>query len=315
MNDPDVWLIGSGPMACAYSGVLKALGCNVTVVGRGASSAAAFREKTGIEVIEGGLQQALRMNKPPSQAIVATGVETLAGLTHSLLEAGVPRILVEKPAGLSATEVNSIADRAASSGSAVKVAYNRRFFASVLALRERIAEEGGLLSITFDFTEMPEKVNRLDRPQAIKERWLLANSTHVIDLAFHLAGPPRDWNAFHGGTLDWHPSAAFFAGAGTTDRGALFAYTANWAGPGRWGLELVTSRRRYILRPMERLAAVSAHMGPVEDVPLDLDLDQRFKPGLYRQVAAFLSGHDAEICGIEEHRGRMQIYERMGGYA
>ena len=48
------------------------------------------------------------------------------------------------------------------------------------------------------------------------------NSSHVIDLVFHLIGKPMDWNFWHSGTIDWHPSSSKFVGAGITDRNILF---------------------------------------------------------------------------------------------
>lgn len=315
MEDSGFWLIGCGPMAQAYAKVLQGTGQAFRVIGRGEQSAKEFEAKVGIGVTTGGVQQALNLLGPPKHALVATGIETLAPLAQTLLEAGTKFILVEKPAGLSATEVDRLAALAANKGSQVFVAYNRRFFASVLEAQRLVEEDGGLLSITFDFTEMADRVGSQDRPQAVKERWLLANSTHVIDLAFHLAGTPVDWCAHRAGELEWHPAGAVFAGAGTTDRGVIFSYTANWTGPGRWGLELVTGKRRIVLRPMERLFGTEAALQQPEEIDIDLSLDQEYKPGLALQVRAFLTGNDPALCTIREHARMMPIYERVAGYA
>jgi len=54
-----VWLVGSGIMAIAYAAVLKELPLQLTVIGRGSASAAAFTQSTGLPVVKGGVDQAL----------------------------------------------------------------------------------------------------------------------------------------------------------------------------------------------------------------------------------------------------------------
>ena len=301
-------------MAQAYAKVLAAMELDFAVIGRGAASAAAFREATGIPVVEGGIAAALAASPAPARAIVATGIESLSEITLELLRHGTSALLVEKPVGLTAAEVEKVAAYVLDQQAEVFVAYNRRFFASVAKARDIIAEDGGVQSISFEFTELADRVAKQDRLASVKERWLVANSTHVIDLALHLAGAPKDWQAFHCGALEWHPSAAVFSGAGTTDGGTLFSYSANWNGPGRWGLEIVTGRRRLTLRPMEKLFVTEEALKPPVEHPLDAKLDEQFKPGLYAQVQAFLHTPNVRLCGIQEHSEMMHVYERIGGY-
>jgi len=118
-----------------------------------------------------------------------------------------------------------------------------------------------------------------------------------VDLAFHLGGRPQVINARVKGALDWHPAGATFAGSGQTEAGALFSYLADWAAPGRWGVELRTAKRRLILQPMETLKVQEPDSFSIADVPLD-DLDTRFKPGLYRQMQAFL-GEQPEMTALQ----------------
>ena len=81
----------------------------------------------------------------------------------------------------------------------------------------------------------------------------MANSTHVVDLAFFLGGAPEKISSYVGGKLDWHPNGSIFSGAGITKNNTLFSYNANWEAPGRWGVEVITNKSRLILRPLEKL--------------------------------------------------------------
>ena len=76
----------------------------------------------------------------------------------------------------------------------------------------------------------------------IKKAWFLQNSTHVIDLAFLWPAGPKIY-ALKAGKLKWHPSGAIYAGAGITDKRALFSYHANWNSAGRWSVEVMTKNQ------------------------------------------------------------------------
>lgn len=309
-----LWLIGAGAMAQDYARVLQGLDLSFEVIGRGAESANKFKKTTGKQVRIGGLAEALCVVKAPEKAIVAVGVEQLAATTSELIRAGVKRIMVEKPAGLDLAEIESLNRVADENGASVLIAYNRRFYSSVRLARQCIAEDGGVLSAMFEFTEWSHNIGSSGKGSGVKERWLLANSTHVIDLTFHLIGRPVDWNSWHLGAIDWHPSAARFAGAGMTDQNVMFSYLADWQAPGRWSIELLTAKRRLILRPMEQLQVMPLGSVKIETMePLD-SLDQDYKPGLFLQTQSFLKADDQLFCSLKEHTYNTRLYSLMAGY-
>jgi predicted dehydrogenase len=311
-----LWLIGSGPMAQAYAAVLLAQGVAFTVICRSAASAEAFHQATGVQVVPGGLEAALAKLPAPEQAIAAVGVEQLAPVAQLLIAAGCGQLLLEKPGALHFAELEAMDAAAQAHGASVWIAYNRRFHASVQKLRELVIADGGITSAVFEFTEWSHRIRPLLKAPGVKERWLLANSTHVLDLAFAWIGLPADgqWQAWHSGTIDWHPAAARFHGGGLSEQGIPFSYQADWEGPGRWGLELLTCQHRYLLRPLETLQAIPLGSVDPQLITLDDALDQQFKPGLYRQCEAFLSGHTQQLCSLAQQIKAFPIYTRIAGY-
>ena len=314
-SGPAVWLIGSGGMAVDYAKVLRALNASTTVIGRGAASAEKFSTATGLDVIAGGLTAYLATRPAaPQHAIVSVGVEALGATVRELLAYGVTEILVEKPGSISATELTELVTLAQAKGARVIVAYNRRFYASTLHALQMIADDGGLQSMQFEFTEWGHEIRTLEKAAGVKDVWFLANSTHVTDLAFHLAGTPTELSAYTAGSLDWHPASAVFVGAVVTDRGVLFSYHSNWDAPGRWGLEAITSNFRLIFRPMEALQVMRKGSVKIEPVEIDDRLDKEFKPGLHEQVRRFLSGETAGMCDLAEQLAKWNLYAKMAGY-
>lgn len=311
-----IWLIGAGSMAQDYIKVLKALKTDFTVVGRGEATAKKCEEATGCKVVIGGLESFL--NKQPevcSYAIVSVGVEKLYDTTKELLMYGVKNILVEKPAGLQKEEFEDLVQVSKEKQANVFVAYNRRFYASVLRAKEMIEEDGGVTSFNFEFTEWAHVISPLVKAEGVKEKWFLGNSTHVVDLAFYLGGRPKEICCFTGGNLDWHPAASVFSGAGKSDKNALFSYHANWESAGRWSVEVLTKEHKFILRPMEKLQIQKRGAIAQEFYEsVDYNVDDEFKPGLYLQVKNFLNNNFNKMCTIEEQFDILDVYNKMANY-
>jgi len=308
-------IVGSGPMAREYVKPLIGLNAEFVVVGRGADSCTEFELQMKLPAISGGIDKFLEENdKEISGVIVAVGVEALYEVVMKLLNKNVKNILVEKPAGINLEEIEHIATTAKETDSRVFVAYNRRFFSSVLKANEIIEQEGGVVSFNFELTEWGHVIGPLSKLPSVKEAWFLANTTHVADLAFFLGGAPQQLASFVNTALDWHPTGSNFSGAGISDKGALFSYSGNWQAPGRWAVEVLTASSRLIFRPMEQLAVQKLGSVNQEQVVIDDSLDKQYKPGLYLQTKAFLQGEEKYMCSIYEHLENSRHYIKMAGY-
>jgi predicted dehydrogenase len=315
MNN-NIWLIGAGVMAQDYIKVLQGLKKEFIVIGRSIETAKKCEEITGCKVEIGGLEKYLATYPNIcSHAIVAVGVEKLYETAKLLLQYGVNNILLEKPGAMYYWQFEELSKLSKEKKANVLIAYNRRFYASVLKAQEIIKQDGGVVSFNFEFTEWAHTIESLDKAKSIKEKWFLANSSHVVDLAFYLGGQPKEICTFTSGGLHWHPSASIFSGAGISETGALFSYQANWESAGRWGVEILTKAHRLILRPMEKLQVQKRGSISQEfDKTIDYILDENYKPGLYLQTQNFLQNNFNGMCSIEEQFEKINIYYRMANY-
>jgi predicted dehydrogenase len=312
----NIWLIGAGAMAQDYIKVLNDLDVNLTVISRSENSAKLCEEKTSQKVIVGGLDKFL-LKKPTlsEHAIVSVGVEKLYEITKQLLEYGVKNILVEKPGAMIQNEFDELTILAKAKNANVLIAYNRRFFASTLKAQEIIKNDGGVTSFNFEFTEWSHIIEPIIKADGVKEKWFLANSTHVVDMAFYLGGNPKEINIFASGGVSWHPSASNFSGSGISTNGALFNYHANWESAGRWSVEVLTKENRLIFRPMEKLQIQKrGTIAQIFDESIDYILDEKYKPGLFLQTSNFLENNFYGMCTIEEQAKMNKVYTKMANY-
>ncbi|MDB2603316.1 Gfo/Idh/MocA family oxidoreductase [Planktomarina temperata] len=310
----NIWLVGAGPHAREYAKVLIDLEQDFEVIGRGSKSADEFQAAIGKSVSTRGLNLEIDVKGAPDFAIIAVSYHKLASVASKLIIAGTRHILLEKPGALNILEIQALNSLASEYGAKVWVAYNRRFYASTALAREMIIDDGGATSCVFELTEWAHTIDPMPLPKVTKSAWMIANSSHVADLAFHLCGKPVDWNAWQRGKISWHPAAAQFCGAGVTKSGALFSYHADWEGPGRWGVEVLTRKRRYIFKPMETLQITNLASTNLEQLKLDDILDTSFKPGLHRQTKLFLDGKTELLCSLEEQSEMISVYSKMAGY-
>jgi len=310
-------IIGTGPMAIAYARVLKSLNQLFEVIGRGEESAQKFYDETNIKPILGGIDNYLEVNInfDNCYCIIATSVENLMPSLLKIMKAGAASVLIEKPGALSIEELRENSLLLENYPNQIFVAYNRRFYSSVLEAEKLIKEDGGLRSIFFEFTEWSHKIDPLIKAAGVKENWFFANSTHVVDLAFYFAGKPRDWESFtKKGSLEWHEKS-IYAGAGITNSDILFSYLSDWESAGRWNIELLTKNRRLYLKPLESIYIQKKGSVVINEHTFDNELDQLYKPGLYKQVQSFLdSKENIRLKSMEEHiKSSSEIYAKILG--
>lgn len=309
-----IWIVGAGTIASEYAKVLKSLKREFVVIGRGEESARKFYDTTAIMPITGGLQAFLDSRPQiPEKVINCVQSRYLAATSIQLIKYGVKNILSEKP-GFYPDEMEVLNNVVRESGANLFIAYNRRFFSSVLAAEDIIKKDGGLLSFNFEFTEWKSVFDKFPESRKGELRHhFLGNSTHVVDLAFYLGGEPSKISCYSNGTVGWH-TPANFVGAGETKDGVLFSYCANWNAPGRWAVELLTAKHRIYLKPMEQLQLQDLATVKVYPVEIDDHLDKEYKPGFYLETKAYIEGDYSRLCTLEDQVKHIKtIYFKMLG--
>lgn len=299
----EILLVGLGYMGKEYHKVLTAMDIPYVAVGRSEQNAKEFEKVTGHAAYFGGIDKYIKENGMKFQtAILAVQAEYGSECAVTLLKAGIKRLLVEKPCGLTREQMDNIVEIAEKNDAKVVVAYNRRHYASVLAAEKIIEEDGGVTSFKFDFTERGFKDD-----ESI-EGLLVGNSSHVIDLAFWLGGAPKKMLSFNN-IIYGEKMRVEFAGAGISEKDVLFSYSANWRAPGRWNVEVMTPIHRLIFCPMEKLQVQCLGTFAVNEAEVDYSIDTEFKPGIYREVNMFLNDIDnPRLLTIQQQREHLEYY-------
>jgi hypothetical protein len=145
-------------------------------------------------------------------------------------------------------------------------------------------------------------------------RWFLANSTHLVDLAFLLAGAPQRLTADVAGTLPLASHGRGLRRIGPHGTRCALQLPRGLAVGRAVGRRRVHREAPARPAPARDSAQQVRRVLTIEPVAIDDTLDTQYKAGLYRQTAAFLTSERGALCSLAEHHRRLGVYCRMAGY-
>lgn len=309
-----VLLVGSGDHAFQYALVLSALDVDFDIVSKSNRNEERFYNvfSKKVLILSGGERSQIYCLY--SHIILAVSIDSLVSEAFSCSQAGVENVLIEKPGALYVSDLQKICD-SISPSCRYYIAYNRRYYSSVIKLLNCISLDGGISSIHFNFTEWEKSILDWQVHSSVRQRLVLSNSSHVIDLAFFIAGYPKEFSHYCSGSLKWHTDSACFVGAGVTKNNTPFSYHADWSSSGRWGVTVMTSKSKYLLSPLEKLQISPKYSNEYTFLGLDDDDDENYKPGLFKQVNSWLfRTSDIVLPSVSNHIDNMKVFCKIANY-
>lgn len=312
-SDKSIVIIGAGWMARQYAAALSRMNIkDVTIISKSKDSLSGFCRNSGFSLLVGGYEKHIPNLRQADLVIIATPIPLLLSAAELAAKHGQRNILVEKPGSLYRHELLSGAKSLKKAR--IRVAYNRLVYPNFHKLKQLVEKEGGITSCRFTFTEWVHTIDFAKASRDVFSRWGIANSSHVLSMAFDLIGFPKEIFAYQHGSLDWHPSGSVFVGSGVSERGIPFSYHADWNSAGRWGIEVMTTENAYRLVPLEDLYVCKKGATSWEKVPFDIPFPD-VKQGIAEEVAVMLDEQPiVELVSLEAAATINKVAEGIFGY-
>ena len=216
---------------------------------------------------------------------VMVSVLHMAPVASACLETGIPTFM-EKPPGICSADTARLAELRARVGGLAMVGFNRRFYSSHLAARERLLAAGPIVSVTVDAHEDLARINRQKFPPLVVRRWAYANGIHALDLLRFFGGDVTSVDARQ--TRYEHDFPDSLSAHLTFAGGAHGRAAVDWMAPGRHRFEVRSVGLRATSLAGFGSTEVAARGRDVKRIEPDED-DRRHKPGFWKQDSAFLA--------------------------
>ena len=312
-----VAVIGAGKIAKAHLTILNMFP-EVNLVGianRGRVDISGIAHQHRIEAVFDNWRTMITQTKPDAVIILVSPTHT-AEVTAELLPMGIP-CFIEKPAALSAIEVEKLAELAAKHNCLNMVALNRRYYSTIENGLMAIQQHGPLVGLSVEAHEAFHWIQSRQRhAPEVKNRWLMANTIHVIDLIRRCLGDVviEAVLRHHIGEKLSGFQVVFSTANGKS--GNLYAY---WESLPGWKIRMYGTDIRVDYETLETgtITYANATQAPVKIDPVD----QQFKPGFYRQLRAFLEAilNDEPMLpptsDLADHLKTVQFIEKVAGWA
>ena len=317
-TDKRILLLGAGAMGREFLKTFRAMGITaVTAVTMVEDAARGLRDEFGADVRIGTAKQALVDEERFDLVVAAVPIESLLDVTREALSRGHRNILVEKPGALCSAALDTFARDVAPLNARIRLGYNRTVYPNLLLLEQLVAEEGGITSCHFTFTEWVDRIDFAKNGPSVCERWGISNSLHVIAMAHRLIEIPGELSTYRSGRLAWHPSGSRFSGSGVTRAGAVFAYDADWESAGRWTVEVRTRKNAYRMIPLETLEVCARGLVTWSSVAVKTAYPLA-KAGLAEEIAVMLEPSLEEsipLPTLSTGVSLLRLAETIFGYA
>lgn len=313
MDSVRVAVIGAGAMAREHIRAFGALE-GVEVAGihsRTRSRAELLAEEFSVPTVADGVVE-LRERTAAELVVVAVPELAAAAVAGECL-AHDWAMLMEKPAGCDHDEARGIAAAAARHARPVMVAFNRRFYSSVRAVLDDVDTREETRWVHVQDQQSYVEARRHNHPEHVVERFMYANSIHVIDMIRTFCRgeivsvtPIMPWQGERTEVVLGHVRFS---------SGDAALYEGLWQGPGPWACSVSTPSRRWTLQPLER-ASFQNQGERVQNAVEPAPEDSEFKAGFKRQaeaVVARVRGEPSAAIDINESLHTMRLINQLFG--
>ncbi len=218
----------------------------------------------------------------PDALMILVSANQIYDVTQKLIPTNIP-LFIEKPPGLIPEQAKTLAEATDKYGTKNMVGFNRRYYSIFRKGLEIINKHGRLLGVAVEGHERFWQIESRDIPDAIRESWIYANSTHTIDLLRLFGGEVEQINPLKNSVKE--KTGDQFAASMVFKSGALGTYSSHWYSPGGWTATLFGEGVTVKFKPLEKGVWIDTNLKEYEIHPDEVDI--KYKPGFYRQIEAF----------------------------
>jgi len=188
-------------------------------------------------------------------------------------------VLAEKPLGINLEQAIRISKQFGENLGFV--AMNRRFYSSTLAMQHQLNNLSGPRFINITDQENQLAAREFGQPEEVVERWMYANSVHLIDLIPVLAR--GNLVEFSTSVVNLTSNSHIRMASLSFDSKDVVFYQAYWNTPAKWAVEVTCEQMFLQLKPIENFRTLTLDERNFREFEVHAD-DLHAKPGLIKML-------------------------------
>jgi len=314
MREVSIAIVGAGGMAREHAKAFASLpGVKVAgLTSRTRAKADALAGELGIPLVSDSIDD---LQKQTSADLLVITVPELSANPVAMNAFKHPwAVLMEKPAGYDLADAEKIAAAAKHHKAPVMVGLNRRFYSSSRTIKADLeSRPTEKRFIHVQDQQSYAEARRYNHPPQVVEKFMYANSIHLIDLIpFFARGKVtrvQQVTPWRGEETEVMLAYVEF------DSGDTALYEGLWKGPGPWAANISTPGKRWIMQPLEDATYQNANERARHTIER-AEEDKQFKAGFLLQARAAIArvrGDASEIPSIDDSLQTMRLINKMFG--
>ncbi len=283
-----ILFIGAGSIAIQHLKVLDSLIDlkNCWICSRSKNKSRKIAKLYSMIHIDEDYYEFIKQNKKIIDGIVIlVSMDQIFFTTKKILSFKIP-LFVEKPPGLSITQLQKLNSLSKKYNTPNLVGYNRRYYSVINKVKKKLASEK-IISAHIEAHERYWILKNKVKKKTFLKKWVYANTSHVINLLLFFLGDYKkvikfSQNNFNTKDLRINTSALI-----EFNKKIYVTFKSNWNVIGGWYIKIFSNKNTYLFSPLEQCVATNKKFKSEKILPESYD--KTYKAGFYLQAIFFLS--------------------------
>ena len=300
-------IIGYGKIGKRHRQVFEAQGAQIVASCNRSEAGRQMALKDGIPQAFESIPEMLESMQPDG-IICSTSIFNNYEVAQQIIPFQIP-ILLEKPPGVSITEVQHLIDLQQEYQTPVMIATNRVWYS---VLRKAVEDIGGLdqiRGVDVIWSENPERLKERGFTDEQIHTRTFSNSIHGLSILHYLCGTIPEFEVT--GRQQGDQFQRDMSLQGISERGVLSRFQSSWSSILPWEVRFYGNNKYYSFQPLEKCQCKNLQTKETYEIEAE-EYDLTFKAGFYQQAETFLASLAGKAIPAET---KLQTSRQLFRYA
>lgn len=283
-----ILFIGAGNIASQH---LKTLDSLIDLKNCWISSRTAHKSKKlaklySMKHIEKDCFDFIKQNKKVIDGIfILVSMDQIFITSKKILKYKIP-LFIEKPPGLDIKQLQELNFLSKKYKTSNLIGYNRRYYSVIQKVKKKLDSEN-IISAHIEAHERYWILKNKVKKKSYLQKWIYANTSHVINLLMFFLGNPKSVKTFSNNKFNIKNLRINTSAIIEFNKKIYVTFKSNWDVVGGWYIKIFSNKNTYSFSPLEQCVVTNKKFKSTKIIPENYD--KVYKAGFYSQTVFFLN--------------------------